>query len=105
MRHPRNPNKFFTYPAAPASQVLVGEYAAAPPTYDGTTPVALLSDAYFTTVVDGVMFLSQSVDDEHVLSQRAALFQQTFLQGLQNNLESRVITDLEQGGIEKEELR
>lgn len=101
MRHPRNPNKFFIYPKAPASQTLIVEYSQAPAVYAGDAAVALLPDAYFTTVVDCVMFLASSVDDEHVLSQRAALFQQSFTSSLQTNLESRVVTDLEPGGHEK----
>ena len=101
MRHPRNPNKFFIYPKAPASQILIVEYAQSPATYVGTDPVLLLPDSYFTSVVDCVMFLASSVDDEHVLSQRAALFQQSFTSSLQTNLESRVVTDLETGGHEK----
>jgi len=104
MRHPRHQNKFFIWPKAPASQILIGEYAQTPPVYDAVTEVALLPDAYRACVIDGVMFLSQSVDDEHVLAQRAALFQTSFTQALQANMESRMVTDLEQGGLDKKEL-
>ena len=75
MRHVRNANKFFIYPKAPANQTLVGEYSQTPPDYDGTTAVALLPDAYFPVVVDATVFIAESVDNEHVNSQRAQLFQ------------------------------
>ncbi|MCA9340696.1 MAG: hypothetical protein KDA17_07300, partial [Candidatus Saccharibacteria bacterium] len=105
MRHPRHPNKFFIYPKAPASQDLVVEYAQSPTSYAADDDVLRLSDAYFTAVVDGTMWLAQSVDDEHVLSQRAAMFQQSFVQQLQANLESRIVTDLERGGHKPEDER
>lgn len=105
MRHPRHPNKFFIYPKAPASQDLVVEYAQVPQTYAADDTVLRLSDAYLTAVIDGTMWLAQSVDDEHVLSQRASMFQQSFIQQLQANLESRVVTDLERGGHEKKDER
>jgi hypothetical protein len=104
MRHVRNANKFFIYPKAPAGQVLVGEYAQTPPDYDGTTTVALLSDAYFPVVVDATVFLAESVDNEHVNSQRAALFQQSFTQALGVSAQGRVITDTEQAGLKSTEV-
>lgn len=104
MRHPRNNNRFFTYPPAVASQVLIGEYSRSPGAYAVGDTINDLPDAYFTAVVDGTMFLAQSVDDEHVLAQRAAMFQESFMNSLQANMESRVVTDLEQGGHDKKEL-
>lgn len=104
MRHPRDQNKFFIYPKAPADQILIGEYAQSPEDYAAGDTVLLLPDAYFTTVVDGTMFLCQSVDDEHVLSQRATLFQQSFTNALQANLESRIVTDNERGGHDKKDM-
>ena len=99
MRHTRNANKFFIYPKAPANQVLDIEYAQTPPTYDGTTTVALLSDAYFPVVVDATVFIAESVDNEHVNSNRAKLFLQSFTSALGTNLASRITTDTEEGGM------
>ncbi len=104
MRHVRNPNKFFIYPKAPASQVLIGEYAQTPPTYTGAQTVALLPDAFFPVVVDGTVFLAESVDNEHVNSNRAQLFQQAFTQALGVSAQSRVITDTEEAGLNKEQV-
>lgn len=104
MRHVRNPNKFFIYPKAPAGQVLVGEYAQTPPDYDGVTPVALLPDAYEPVVIDATVFIAESVDNEHVNSQRAQLFQASFTQALGVAAQSRAITDPERGGLQEEDV-
>ena len=102
MRHIRNPNKFFIYPKAPAAQVIDIEYAQSPPAYAGDAAVALLPDAYFPVVVDATVFLAESVDAEHVTSQRAQLFQQSFTQALGVATQSREVTDPEKGGLEED---
>jgi len=104
MRYVRNPNRFFIYPKAPASQVLIGEYAQTPPDYDGSTTVALLPDAYFPVVVDGTVFLAESVDNEHVNSNRAQLFQQSFTQALGVSAQARAITDTEEAGLPPDQV-
>lgn len=104
MRHVRNANKFFIYPKAPADQILVGEYAQTPPTYDGSTTVALLPDAYFPVVVDATVFITESVDNEHVNSKRAQIFQQSFTQSLGVAAQSREVTDTERGGLDEEDV-
>jgi hypothetical protein len=101
MRHPRNPNKFFIYPKAPVDQVLIGEYCKTPPDYALEDEVELLPDAYYPTVVDGVVFLAESIDNEHVNSQRAALFQQSFTQALGAGIQARGLTDAEDAGVGK----
>jgi hypothetical protein len=104
MRHPRNPNKFFIYPKAPSTQILVGEYAKAPPDYALGDTIALLPDAYFTTVVDGTVFLAESIDNEHVTSGRAKMFYDSFSTSLEANYKTRLFTDLDSGGMDKREL-
>jgi len=104
MRHVRNPNKFFVYPRPTAGVVLVGEYAQSPATYALNDTVALLPDAYLTSVVEGTVYLSESIDNEHVNSGRAKLFQDAFVQGLGVGLQSRVITDTEEGGLDPRQV-
>ena len=104
MRHVRNPNKFFVYPRPTAGIVLVGEYAQSPATYTLDQTIALLPDAYLTSVVEGTVYLSESVDNEHVNSGRAKLFQDAFVQGLGVGLQSRVITDTEEGGLDPRQV-
>lgn len=104
MRHVRNPNKFFIYPKAPAGQVLIGEYAQTPPNYTGAQTVELIPDAFFPVVVDGTVFLAESVDNEHVNSNRAQLFQQSFTQALGVSAQARSLTDTEEAGLSKEQV-
>lgn len=104
MRHVRNPNKFFVYPRPLPSVVLITEYAQSPPTYGLNSAIALLPDAYLTSVVEGTVYLSESIDNEHVNSGRAKLFQDAFVQGLGVGLQSRVITDTEEGGLDPRQV-
>jgi len=104
MRHVRNPNKFFVYPRPSSGVILVGEYAQSPTTYAINDTVALLPDAYLTSVVEGAVYLAESVDNEHVNSGRAKLFQDAFVQGLGVSLQSRVITDTEAGGLDPKQV-
>ena len=104
MRHVRNSNRFFIYPKAPAGQVLIGEYAKTPPVYEADDDVDLLPDAYFPVVVDCTVFLAESVDNEHVNSNRAQLFQQSFTQALGVSAQARAITDTEESGLPKEQV-
>jgi len=105
MRHVRNPNKFFIYPKAPTGQVLIVEYAQSPKDYTADEDVELLSDAYFPVVVDGTVYLAESIDNEHVNSNRAQLFQQSFTQALGAGMQARVLTDIEDAGLPENKVR
>lgn len=99
MRHVRSPNKFFLYPRPIAGIVLVGEYAQVPPAYTLNQTITALPDAYLPVAADGVVFLAESVDNEHVNSNRAKLFQDSFNQTLAAGLQTRTITDTEEAGL------
>lgn len=105
MRHARNPNRFFVYPAPEFGVVLVGEYAQTPPDYTLNQEITYPTDAYFPVVVDGVVFLAESIDNEHVNSNRAKLFQDSFNQGLVTALQTRSLTDNETGSAEQRRAR
>lgn len=98
MRHPRNPLGYYLYPPPQAGVDILVEYTKTIPSYDISDTVDLNS-TFFTSVVDGVVFLVESIDNEHVNSNRAKLFYETFIEGLQNGLSTRVVTDVESGGI------
>jgi hypothetical protein len=104
MRHARNPNRFFVYPRPAEGVVLIGEYAQTPPEYTLNANIEAPSDAYFPMAVAGVVFLAESVDDEHVNSNRAKMYQDDFLQGLGVALQSREITDNESGGVPPQQV-
>ena len=72
--------------------------------YNADDDVELLPDAYFPVVVDCTVFLAESVDNEHVNSNRAQLFQQSFTQALGVSAQGRVITDTEEAGMTKEQV-
>ena len=99
IRHPRNPRAYFLYPRPTSGIVLVGEYVVTPPAYIISDTISALPDAYFPSLVDGTVFLAESVDNEHVNSGRAKLFYDSFTQSLGVDLQSRNLTDLENGGV------
>lgn len=99
MRHVRNPNKFFIYPQAPSGQTLRIEYSQVPPTYDGTTAVTLLPDAYIPALTDVVVFLAESIDNEHVTSGRAKMYQELFMAELGASSASLPVTDTEDANM------
>jgi hypothetical protein len=103
MRHVRNPTQFFVYPRPATGTILIGEYVIPPDDYTIDQTIDL-PEAYFTTLVDGTVFLSESVDNEHVTSGRAKLYQDSFVQSLGVGLQSRTITDFESGGLDPKEV-
>lgn len=96
VRHARNPTKFFVYPRPIENLSLVVDYVVAPPTYTVDEEITAPTDGYMSTVVDGVVFLASSIDDEHVLSGRAKLFLDSFMQSLGTDLQGRMLTDEEE---------
>lgn len=99
MRHVKNPTRFFLYPRPTSGIVLIGEYAQVPPTYSLGSTISVLPDSFLPTLVSGVVYLSQSIDDEHVLSGRAKLFLDSFTQDLAGAFSSRTVTDTKAAGL------
>ena len=104
VRHVRNPNRFFLYPRPTTGTQLLAEYIQSPPAYTIGQTIALLPDAYLATVVDGTVYMAESVDNEHVNSGRAKLFFDSFTQSLGVGLQSRTITDTEEGGLDPRQV-
>jgi hypothetical protein len=104
MRHVKNPDRYFLYPRPAAGVVLVGEYAKTPVDYAANAVIDVLPEVYFPVLVDGVVYLAESIDDEHVNSGRAKLFYDSFTQQLGAGLQSRKITDTKQAGMDKGEV-
>jgi len=99
MRHVRNANKYFLYPAPIAGITLSAEYIQTPPVYAIGDTISAPDDSYLPVIIDGTVFLVESVDDEHVSSGRAKLFLDSFVQALGVGLQSRAVTDFEAGGL------
>ena len=104
MRHVKNPDRYFLYPRPAAGVVLVGEYAKSPIDYTLNASIDVISDTYSPVLVDGVVYLAESIDDEHVQSGRAKLFYDSFVGQLGAGLQSRKITDTKQAGMDKGEV-
>ena len=93
MRHPRNPRAFFVYPTPSSGIILDIEYVTPPPVYTMNDNITVLSDAFFGAIVDGVVYLVESMDDEHVQSGRAKLFLDSFVATLGTSAQTNDVVD------------
>ena len=100
MRHQRNPTRFFLYPRPAAGTQLLLEYIQAPPDYTLNQTITLLPNSFFPIIVDGTVFLAESIDNEHVVAERAKLFYETFIAGINASLATRVIPDVESAAVQ-----
>lgn len=98
MRYPRDPNRFYVYPPSAGGETLTIVYARSTPTYTINDTIAL-QDAYLPVVLDGVCWLMESLDAEHVESGRAKMFQDAYNTALAGGLAARAITDSEDGAV------
>lgn len=99
IRHPRNPRAYFLYPKPTSGVVLVGEYVATPSKYTIAQNIDVIPDAYLPALVDGTVYISQSIDNESVNSNKAKFFLESFTNLLGVSLQSRVVTDTESGNV------
>lgn len=99
MRHPRNPTKFFLYPRPAAGVQLVAEYVDTPGDLGMSAPITAVPESFFTAIIDCVVFLAESIDNEHVNSGRAKLFYDAFTEALGTSLSSRVLSDAEGAAV------
>lgn len=99
MRHVKNGQRYFLYPRPVEGVVLVGEYAKSPPDYGMDEDISQPPDAFAPVLVDGVVYLAESVDAEHVNSGRAKLFLESFTQSLTVSLQARTVTDTKAAGL------
>lgn len=92
MRYPRDPNRFYVYPSATSGLALTILYAKCPATLISGSVIPM-QDVYMPAVIDGLCWLLESIDAEHVESGRAKMFQDSFYTGLSSGLQSRRISD------------
>lgn len=97
IRDTRTPNMFFIYPQAPAAQTLIAQVSAAPAEYTSAQTIAM-SDVYKPVVVDMVVYLIESGDNEHTLTQRAYGFYQRAMDALGITIKNKSVLDSETGG-------
>jgi hypothetical protein len=75
-----DPLQFFIYPKAPANQVLDVRYVRNPMTYAMDDTIGDLPATYLPALAWAVVAWAESKDDEHVLTQRAQLAHQRFVE-------------------------
>ena len=103
MRYPRDPNRFYVYPAAVAGDTLTILYAKTPATLTLASANIPLTLAYQPAIVDGTIWLLESIDAEHVESGRAKMFQDSFNGLMTAGLSARRIADTDTAALPKEE--
>jgi len=99
VRHVRNPTRFFLYPAPATGITIVGEYSKSPDDVTLDEEIPQPPEMFFGALVDGVMFLASSIDDEHVNQGRTKIFLDSFTQQLGVSLQNRALTDTKQSGL------
>lgn len=102
MRYPRDPNRFYVYPPSPAAANLQIIYCKCPAllAIGDTVP---MQDVYLPVLVDGLCWLVESVDAEHVEAGRAKMFKDSFTEALTVGLQARRITDTDSAAGPAEE--
>ena len=71
MRHPRNHNRYFLYPAPEEGVVLVADYAQTPGTYGMDDTIEHLADAYLPALVHGTAAMAANVLNDYIQPERA----------------------------------
>jgi hypothetical protein len=104
MRHVRNPKLFFLYPAPVEGVELEVEYSAAPPTYALGATIDILSSAYMPVIIDGVVYLVASIDDEHIGAGRAKMFSESFTAALRGDMQMHQLTDTDAGSLNPKQV-
>lgn len=100
MRHPRNPRRYFLYPAPATGTQLSVEYIEVPDDYALGDTIDL-PDSYKTAIVDCTVYLAEVVDNESVETQRAKDFLNSFMQAFGADYSQRDVVDREDGKSEQ----
>lgn len=104
MRNVRNPNGYFLYPRPAVGIILVGEYVQTPPVYALNSQIALLPDSFLPAMSAGVVGMIESINNTTSDMNRAKEFATQYAQALGLSLQTRVLTDTEQGGLDPRQV-
>lgn len=104
MRHPRNPRRYFLYPAPATGTQISVEYIEVPSDYALGDTIAL-PDSYKGAIVDCTVYLAEVIDNEHVETQRAKAFYDSFMQTLGVDMSQRDVVDNEDGKLQQQGRR
>lgn len=104
MRHPRNPRRYFLYPAPAEDTELSVEYIQVPSDYALGDTIDL-PDSYKGAIIDCTVYLAEVVDNEHVETQRAKSFLDSYMQSLGIDMSQREAVDSEDGKLQEQRRR
>lgn len=104
MRHPRNPRRYYLYPAPEIGTQITVEYVVVPGDYALGDTIAL-PDSYKAAMEDCVAALAELTDNEHVETQRYKTLMDSFMQALGADFSQRKFVDSEDGEAEQQPRR
>ncbi len=104
MRHPRNPRRYYLYPPPETGTTITVEYVEVPADYALGDTIDL-PDSYKTAITHSVVGLAEFVDNEHVMTERAKAFFDSFVQAMQADFQQRRLVDMEDGSVNVTEQR
>lgn len=105
MRYPRDPNRFYVYPAPVSANMSATVVYAKSPATMTLGSVVPLPDAFMPCVIDGAGWLVESIDAEYSESSRAKAFETSFREALSAGVSGRPLTDTESGGSQQERTK
>jgi len=92
------------YPAPISGTELAVEYVKVPADYALGDTIDL-PDSYKSAIIDCVVYLAEVIDNEHVETERAKAFLNSFMQALGADFSQRATVDNEDGEPEQQQQR
>ena len=96
MRHPRNHNRYFLYPAPAQDVYLMADYVKVPKVYGHNDEIEFLSDAYMPALVYGTASMSANVLNDRVLPERVQMHRTMYEQILGVSLQAKLALDVDE---------
>ena len=96
MRHPRNHNRYFLYPAPAQDVYLMADYAKVPRTYGLDDEIEYITSAYMPTLVYGTAGMAAMVLNDRITPERAMQYRQMYEQGLGVSLQTKMALDTDE---------
>lgn len=104
MRNIRNPNRYFLYPRPVEGVFMVGDYIQSPPVYTLNQNILLLGDSYLPVVSYGVVSMVFGAQGPSNNVEVANSYQERYSSMLGLSVQSRVITDTRESGLDPRQV-
>lgn len=105
MRHRRNHNRFFLYPAPEQGVVLVADYAQVPPNYGEDEDIDLIPEAYMPALVYGTAHLAATVLNGNADPNRANTYNAMYERVLGVSAQASEAIDNNEGRVPEDRRR